>query len=178
MFVFIAHADADQAAADDLKAFLKTQGLVADTETGAGGFRYLQDSDVVVALWSQKSVFGTHRMMMEKRMLEAWADGRLVLVRLDHGILPVGTRDLTAIDATFESGRRLSVWPQVAYAAKEAMNAALVARSEAFWKSPAPPPEERARAGGMFGVRKAKKAARPAAVADRPAAIVKALLVV
>jgi hypothetical protein len=58
------------------------------------------------------------------------------------------------------------------------MNAALVARSEAFWKSPAPPPEERARAGGMFGVRKAKKAARPAAVADRPAAIVKALLVV
>ena len=65
MFVFIAHADADQAAADDLKAFLKTQGLVADTETGAGGFRYLQDSDVVVALWSQKSVFGTHRMTMK-----------------------------------------------------------------------------------------------------------------
>lgn len=29
MFVFIAHADADQAAADDLKAFLKTQGLIA-----------------------------------------------------------------------------------------------------------------------------------------------------
>jgi hypothetical protein len=163
MFVFIAHADADQAVADDLKGFLKTQGLLADTETGGRGFRHLQDSDVVVALWSQKSVFGTHRMMMEKRMLDAWADGRLVLVKLDHGILPVGMRDLAAIDASFESGRAVSVWPQVARAAKEAMNAALVARSEAFWKSPPPPPEERARGGGLFGLRKARKAAPPGA---------------
>ena len=47
MFVFIAHAEADQAAADDLKAFLKTRGLVAETETGTRGFRHLQASDVV-----------------------------------------------------------------------------------------------------------------------------------
>ena len=51
MFVFIAHAEADQAAADDLKAFLKSRGLVTGTETGAKGFRHLQASDVVVALW-------------------------------------------------------------------------------------------------------------------------------
>ena len=111
MFAFIAHAEADQAAADDLKAFLKTRGLVAETETGARGFRHVQATDVVIALWSQKSVFGTHRMLMEKRMLDAWADGRLVLVKLDHGILPVGLRDLTAIDASFESGRKLAFWP-------------------------------------------------------------------
>lgn len=170
MFVFIAHADADQAAADDLKAFLKTQGLIAETETGGRGFRHLQASDVVVALWSQKSVFGTHRMMMEKRMLDAWADGRLVLVKLDHGILPVGMRDLAAIDASFEGGRALSVWPQVARDAKEAMNAALVARSEAFWRSSPPPPEERSRGGGMFSFRKAKKAApRDAEMANEQA---------
>ena len=126
MFVFIAHAEADQAAADDLKAFLKSRGLVTETETGAKGFRHLQASDVVVALWSQKSVFGTHRMMMERRMLDAWADGRLVLVKLDHGFLPVGLRDLPAIDASFETGRQLSVWPQVERAAREAMTRALV----------------------------------------------------
>jgi hypothetical protein len=126
MFVFIVHAEADQATADDLKAFLKSRGLVTETETGARGFRHLQASDVVVALWSQKSVFGTHRMMMERRMLDAWADGRLVLVKLDHGFLPVGLRDLPAIDASFETGRQLSVWPQVDRATREAMNRALV----------------------------------------------------
>jgi hypothetical protein len=125
MFVFIAHAEADQAAADDLKAFLKSRGLVTETETGARGFRHLQRSDVVVALWSQKSVFSTHRMMMERRMLDAWADGRLVLVKLDHGFLPVGLRDLPTIDASFETGRKLSVWPQVERAAREAINRAL-----------------------------------------------------
>jgi hypothetical protein len=125
MFVFIAHAEADQAAAEDLKAFLKSRGLVVETETGAKGFRHLQPSDVVIALWSQKSVFGAHRMMMERRMLDAWADGRLVLVKLDHGFLPVGLRDLPAIDASFETGRQLSVWPHVERAAREAMNRAL-----------------------------------------------------
>ncbi len=130
MFVYIAHAEADQAAADDLKAFMKTRGLVAETETGARGFRQLQASDVVVALWSQKAVFSTYRMTMERRMLDAWADGRLVLVKLDHGFLPVGLRDLPVIDASFETGRQLSVWPQVERAAREAINRALVEREE------------------------------------------------
>lgn len=128
MFVFIAHAEADQADADDLKAFLKSRGLVVETETGAKGFRHLQPSDVVVALWSQKSVFATHRMQIERRMLEAWEDGRLVLVKLDHAFLPVGLRDLTAIDASFQSSRPLSGWPQVERAVREAMNRALVSR--------------------------------------------------
>jgi hypothetical protein len=34
-------------------------------------------------------------------MLDAWADGRLVLVKLDHGIRPFATLDLTSIDASF-----------------------------------------------------------------------------
>ena len=90
MFVFIAHAEADKAAADELKAFLKRRGLIAETETGERGFRYLQATDVVIGLWSQKSVFSTHRMLLERRMLDAWADAQLVLVKLDHSILPVG----------------------------------------------------------------------------------------
>jgi len=145
MFAFIAHAVADQAAADDLRAFLKTRGLVAETETGARGFRHLQATDVVIALWSQKSVFGTHRMLMEKRMLDAWAEGRLVLVKLDHGILPVGLRDLPAIDASMESGRKLAFWPQVERATRDIINKAALERSEKFWNSPPPPKEERSR---------------------------------
>ncbi len=153
MFVFIAHAEADHAAADDLKVFLKSRGLVTETENGSRGFRHLQASDVVVALWSQKAVFGSQRMMMEKRMLDAWADGRLVLVKLDHGFLPVGLRDLPAMDASFESNRKLSVWPQVERAAREAMNKALAERSATFWQQAPPPPAERT-GGGMFNPRR------------------------
>jgi hypothetical protein len=126
MFVFIAHAEADRAAADDLKAFLKSRGLVVETESGARGFKHLQASDVVIALWSQKSVFAAHRLQIERRMFEAWEGGRLVLVKLDHGFLPLGLRDLPSIDASFESNRQLAVWPAVERAAKEAMNRALV----------------------------------------------------
>src|ERR1700755_3149709 len=121
MFVFIANAEADQAAADNLKAFLKSRGLIAETETGARGFRFLQHSDVVIALWSQKTVFATHRMQIERRMLDAWADQRLVLVKLDHGFLPVGVRDLPAIDASFEQSRQLVAWPQVERASRDAI---------------------------------------------------------
>ena len=108
MFAFIAHAEADKALATELKAFLKLRGVVSETETGARGFRYLQSGDVVIALWSQASTMSHLRMMMEKRMLEAWANGRLVLVKLDHSILPVGLRDLPSIDATFEAARKLT----------------------------------------------------------------------
>lgn len=151
MYAFIAHAEADQAAADDLKAFLKTRGLIAETETGVRGFRLLQATDVVIALWSQKSVFGRHRMMMEKRMLDAWADGRLVLVKLDHGFPPVGLRDLPAIDASMESGRKLAFWPQVERAARDIIQRAMRERSESFWSAPPPPKEERMRSAKKKG---------------------------
>lgn len=176
MLVFIAHAEADQAAAEELKAFLKTRGLVVETETGARGFRHLGPSDVVIALWSQKSVFGAHRMMMEKRMLDAWADGRLVLVKLDHGFLPVGMRDLAAIDGSFEPSRKMTVWPAVERAAREAINTALVERSDNFWKASPPPKAERERSGGFFGGAKKKAAERqedraaPAPAASAPSA--------
>jgi hypothetical protein len=128
MFVFIAHAEADKAAADELKAFLKRRGLVAETETGERGFRYLQATDVVIGLWSKNSAFATYRMLLERRMLDAWADAQLVLVKLDHSILPVGVRDLPAIDATFEQARDLNGWSHTERATREAMNQALVKR--------------------------------------------------
>ncbi len=170
MLALIVHADADQAAADELKAFLRTRGLIAETESGARGFRHLQASDLVIALWSQKSVFGPHRMQMEKRMLDAWADGRLVLVKLDHGFLPVGMRDLQAIDASFETTRKLTAWPQVERAAREAINAGLAERSATFWQSAPPPKDDRSRGGGggLFGGR--KKSAAPTRATEAEAA--------
>lgn len=127
MRVYLDHAPEDAAVARDLTDFLKPWGLNAEAEDGARGFRPLGRSDVVVALLSGRSVFSTYRMMFEKRLLDAWADGRLVLVKLDHAIPPVGLRDLPAIDATFESSRRLTSWREVERAARKAINDALVA---------------------------------------------------
>ena len=162
MFAFIAHAEADQAVANDLKAFLKLRGVVADTETGARGFRHLQSGDVVIALWSEKGIFSRYRMMMEKRMLEAWANGRLVLVKLDHSFLPVGVRDLPAIDASFTETRKLVAWPDIERAAREAMKAAQEKNSEVFWSSSPPPKAERSRGGAR------KKAGAGAAASAAP----------
>lgn len=128
MNVFILHAEKDQAAADDLKAFLKTRGLFAEAESGARGFRPLGRSDVVIALWSKDSVFSTYRMLAEKRMLDAWADQRLVLVKLDHSFLPVGLRDQPAVDASFEANRKLVAWPAAEKAAREVINRELAER--------------------------------------------------
>jgi hypothetical protein len=154
MFAFIAHAEADQAVAAELKAFLKLRGVVSETETGARGFRHLQNGDVVIALWSEKGVFGRYRMMLEKRMLEAWANGRLVLVKLDHSFLPVGLRDLPAIDATFVEARKLVAWADVERAARDVMKNTQDKNSEVFWSSSPPPQAERTR-----GAAKKKSAA-------------------
>ncbi|MBI1341226.1 TIR domain-containing protein [bacterium] len=136
MRVFIDHAEADAPAAEDLREFLKSWGLMAELETGARGFRPLGRSDVVVALVSSRLLMSVHRMQMERRTLDAWAEGRLVLVKLDHGLLPVGLRDLKMIDASFESARKMTAWREVERAAKQAINDALV-RAE----PPAPPPQ-------------------------------------
>ena len=99
----------------------------------------------MIVVWSDKSAFSRYRMMLEKRMLEAWANGRLVLVKLDHSFLPVGVRDLPAIDATFVETRKLVAWPDVERAAREAMKAAQTKNSEVFWSSQPPPKVERGR---------------------------------
>lgn len=127
MRAFIACSEADEAVAKELQEFLKPHGLFAEVETGAQGFRHLQKSDVVIALWSRNSVFGTHRMQLEKRMLDAWADEQLVIVKLDHHFLPVGLRDLPSIDGSFESARQTVTWREVSREAKERINSLLVA---------------------------------------------------
>jgi hypothetical protein len=138
MRVFIAHAEADAAPAAELKDFLKARGFMAETETGARAFMPLGRTDVVVGLWSKDSLFAPYRLMTEKRLLDAWADERLVLVKLDHNFLPVGLRDQPVIDASFQQARKLKAWPDIERAVRAARDAAM--RPEPV--EPPSPPED------------------------------------
>jgi hypothetical protein len=129
MTVFIAYAPEDAPAAEALEVFLERRGMFVEAETGERGFRHMQRADVAVMLWSNKSLFALHRMQMERRALDAWADGRLVLVQLDHGVLPVGLRDLRVIDAKFEPQRDIA-WAAVVKAIQDAMETARRIESE------------------------------------------------
>jgi hypothetical protein len=131
MTVFLTHAGADREAADSLAKVFERRGLFVEDEDGGHGFRPLMGRDVVVLLWSQQAVFSHYRLQMERRALEAWAEDRLVLVKLDHGIPPVGLRDLPAVDASFEE-RRAFIWEDVV----RAVQGKLTRRRE----EPAPPP--------------------------------------
>jgi hypothetical protein len=113
MTVFIAHADNDRPSAEGLEKYLERRGLFVELENGVRGFRHAQPSDTVVALWSRDTVFSPHRLLLEKRTMEAWADEQLVLVKLDHAFSPVGLRDLPSIDASFEAQRDIA-WAAVA----------------------------------------------------------------
>lgn len=158
MRAYIACSEADEASAKALQEYLKPHGLFADVETGARGFRHLQASDVVIALWSRNSVFGTYRMQLEKRMLDAWAEEKLILVKLDHHFLPVGLRDLPVIDGAFEQARPTVAWPTVARQTKERINDLLVRAQQPLEESVstsdiAAPPTQAGMTGGFDGPR-------------------------
>src|SRR6185503_7305494 len=123
MTVFVAHAPANKAAAEALEKFIERRGQFAELDDGQTALRPVQRGDVVVLLMSKDFVFAPTRLRLEQRALDAWAEGRLIVVKLDHGIAPVGLRDLPAIDASFEAQREFK-WQEVANAVRERLNAA------------------------------------------------------
>jgi hypothetical protein len=158
MTVFIAHAEADEAAAESLKELLERRGLHVVRETAERGFRPLGVNDAVVALWSKESPFSLYRMQFEKRALDAWAEGRLVLVKLDYQFVPVGLRDLPFVDAGFEEQRELVAWPEVAKRAAEAQRS----------KPAVPPPADDDEADAAPGAGASERAPeRPRAAAPK-----------
>lgn len=88
--------------------------------------RPLSRMDAVVGLISKDFVFSPFKLRLEKRLLDAWADGQLLQVKLDHAFAPVGLRDLPAIDASFEAQRDPFAWMKVA---AELENLRLLART-------------------------------------------------
>ncbi len=137
MTIFVAHAPADQAVAENLEKFIERRGQFVELDDGQTAMRPVQPSDVVVLLLSKDFVFAPTRLRLEQRALDAWSEGRLVAVKLDHSIAPVGLRDLPAIDASFEAQREFT-WQKVADAAREQLKARAPADADGA-AAPAPP---------------------------------------
>lgn len=114
MTVFIAHAPEDRAAAESLEKAIERRGQFVELDDGTTALRPVQGGDALVLLVSTQLNFAPTRLRLERRALDAWADGRLVLVKLDQGIAPVGLRDLAMVDATFEAQRDPFTWMKVA----------------------------------------------------------------
>lgn len=123
MTVFLAHAPADRNAAEVLEKIIERRGQFCELDDGQTALKPVGNGDAFVLLVSQALTFATARLRLEQRALDAWAQGRLVVVKLDHGIAPVGLRDLPAIDATFEAAREFK-WNEVAEAAVKIARAA------------------------------------------------------
>lgn len=138
MTVFVAHAPADQEAAEALEKFIERRGQFAELDDGQTAMRPVQPNDVVVLFISQQLVFAPTRLRLEQRALDAWAEGRLIAVKLDKGIAPVGLRDLPAIDASFEAQREFK-WQEVADAIRERLKAPPASRTPPPSDGPAPP---------------------------------------
>jgi energy-converting hydrogenase Eha subunit B len=150
MTVFVAHAPADRETAEALEKHLERRGHFVELDDGQTALRPVQQNDVVVLLLSKDFVFAITRLRLEQRALDAWADQRLVVVKLDHGIAPVGLRDLSAIDASFEAQREFK-WLEVANAASERLRASLRAGSDGEFQAPPPPASPTAASGNLFG---------------------------
>jgi hypothetical protein len=113
MTVFVAHAVADEDAADQLARVIERRGDFVEHEQADRIGRPLGHMDCVVLIWSNAMQFDPGRLVLERRALDAWADGKLVVAILDHTPLPVGLRDLPVVDATFEQ-RRTFAWEEAA----------------------------------------------------------------
>jgi len=114
MTIYVSHAPADRDAAESLERFLERRGHFVEGDDGETALRPVSAADVVILLHSKDFVFSPWRLRMEQRALDAWAEGRLILVKLDHGFAPVGLRDLPFVDATFDAQRDPFIWGKVA----------------------------------------------------------------
>lgn len=122
MTVFIAHAPADRAVAETLEKAIERRGQFAQLDDGQTALHPVQANDVMVALISKELLFAPTRLRLEQRALDAWAEGRLIVVKIDRGLAPVGLRDLPAIDASFEAQREFK-WLEVANAVRDLLRA-------------------------------------------------------
>lgn len=138
MTVYLAHAPADKDSAEALEKVIERRGQFVELDDGQTALRPVQASDVYVLLVSQALLFATARLRLEQRALDAWAAGRLVVVKLDKGIAPVGLRDLPAIDASFEAQREFK-WNEVADAIREKLRAPPPPQAEPDGEAPPAP---------------------------------------
>lgn len=136
MTVFLAHVEADLEAAEALAKMVERRGLFVEHEDGEHVGRALEAKDALVLFWSAATAEDAHRLSLERRALDAWADGKLVLVALDSVSRPVGLRDLPAVDA-----HDYDHWPEAWEVALSVIAAAVnTAPSAPPAEAPSPPP--------------------------------------
>lgn len=153
MTVFVTHAPADRESAEGLEKVIERRGQFCELDDGEAALPPVQSADVVVLLLSKDFVFAPTRLRLEQRALDAWSEGRLITVRLDKGLAPVGLRDLPAIDASFEAQREFK-WNEVADQIREKLRAPpapLVDAEEGEGGAAPPPPAPRLRKRFVFG---------------------------
>ncbi|MBX3430084.1 MAG: TIR domain-containing protein [Hyphomonadaceae bacterium] len=141
MTVFLAHAPADRQTAEALERIIERRGQFCELDDGQTALKPVGNGDAFVLLASQALTFATARLRLEQRALDAWAQGKLVVVRLDHGIAPVGLRDLPAIDGTFEAAREFK-WNEVADAVTKVVRAPPDADASEEEEHEGPPPSQ------------------------------------
>nr|WP_070959669.1 toll/interleukin-1 receptor domain-containing protein [Hyphomonas sp. Mor2] len=105
MNVYLIAAPEDEAEGDKLAAYLKRFGVMVRTEFGRFGFPPARPREFTVALWSRKAMVSSRQMLLTNRAIDAWAEGRLIMARLEHGLNPRGLSDLQMIDLTMEAAR-------------------------------------------------------------------------
>lgn len=153
MTVFLAHVEADLEAAEALAKSVERRGLFVEHEDGEHVGRPLQSKDALVLFWSNAAAEDPHRLSMERRALDAWADGKLVLVALDGVSRPVGLRDLPAVDA-HDYDHWQEAWETAMMLVSAAVNAPLSAPPPDAPAAPPVPTEKKeavepsARSGG------------------------------
>lgn len=99
MTVFIAHSAADMDAAELIAKAIERRGLFVEHEGGERVGRDLVEQDALVLVWSGAMAADANHLVIERRALDAWADGRLILVGLDGAPPPLGLRDLPMVKA-------------------------------------------------------------------------------
>ncbi|MEO1321645.1 MAG: toll/interleukin-1 receptor domain-containing protein [Pseudomonadota bacterium] len=105
MRVYLIAAPEDQAEAEKLAEYLKRFGVFIRTEFGQMAYPPAQFGEFTVVLWSRNAMISSRQMMLTNRAMDAWEEGRLVMVRLEHGLNPRGLADLNMVDLTFPSAR-------------------------------------------------------------------------
>lgn len=161
--IFIGYSNHDRGAAQVAAAHLSAHGHTVFANpsvvrpggtTIAGVGDAIQGADVVVFLWSANAAQSEWVRKEIEIALDAWSEGKLVLVRLDDTALPPGLRDLAAISVPQDSEIGV-VLPQIESAVARiaarppGQRARHLGTSRAAYAQPAPsPPPPKPRASG------------------------------